>query len=72
VRNRIREVRTELGWSQKELAEQLGVSRQTINALEAERWDPSLRLAFKAAAVLGQPIEELFDAEDADGHAALG
>lgn len=66
MRNRIRDVRAARGWSQKELAEQLGVSRQTINALETGKWDPSLRLAFKAAAVLGEPIDTLFDATDAE------
>ncbi|HEY3283890.1 MAG TPA: helix-turn-helix domain-containing protein [Armatimonadota bacterium] len=58
--NRIRELRTEKGWSQADLAERLGVSRQTANALEAGRTDPSLSLAFRISWVLGRPLEEIF------------
>lgn len=61
--NRIREFRTSLGWSQAALAERLGVSRQTVNALEAGRWDPSLPLALDAAALFGTTVETLFCAE---------
>jgi putative transcriptional regulator len=60
VRNRLRELRTEHGWSQTELGERLGVSRQTINAIENERYDPSLPLAFLIAKVFALPIEQLF------------
>ena len=49
MRNRVRELRTERGWSQTELGERLGVSRQTVNAIENERYDPSLPLAFLIA-----------------------
>ena len=58
--NRLRELRGARGWSQGELAERLGVSRQTINAIETEKYDPSLPLAFKIARVFGQPIERIF------------
>jgi putative transcriptional regulator len=60
MRNRVRELRTEHGWSQTELGERLGVSRQTINAIENERYDPSLPLAFLIAKAFGLPIEQLF------------
>jgi len=62
VRSRLRVLRAERGWSQHELAQRLGVSRQTINAIETERYDPSLPLAFRIAALFGEPIEEIFDA----------
>ena len=60
MRNRFRTLRTERGWSQQELATKLGVSRQTVNAIETERYDPSLPLAFKAAKVFGMSIESIF------------
>lgn len=60
MRNRIREMRRERGWSQAELAATLGVSRQTVNALEAGRWDPRLEMAFKAAKVFDVRVDELF------------
>jgi putative transcriptional regulator len=60
VKNQLKELRTERGWSQAELAEKLGVSRQTVNAIETEKYDPSLPLAFKIAALFGQKIEEIF------------
>ena len=53
-------MRAERDWSQAQLAEQLGVSRQTVNALETGRYDPSLPLAFKIARVFEQPIESIF------------
>ena len=58
--NRLRVLRAERGWSQAELAERLQVSRQTVNALETGKYDPSLPLAFKIAEVFGEPIESLF------------
>ena len=66
MRNRIRALRTVRAWSQSELGDALGVSRQTVNAIENGRYDPSLPLAFKLAALFGEPIEALFtpDAED--------
>jgi putative transcriptional regulator len=62
----MRELREVSGWSQGELAERLAVSRQTINALETGKYDPSLPLAFRIAALFGEPIERifLFEAED--------
>ncbi|AMH04073.1 helix-turn-helix transcriptional regulator [Achromobacter xylosoxidans] len=60
MKNRIRDLRAERGWSQAALAEQLNVSRQTVNAIETGRYDPSLPLAFAIARVFGQPIEAIF------------
>ena len=61
--NRLRELRAERGWSQADLAERLGVSRQTVNAVETERYEPSLSLAFKIARLFGQKIEAIFEGE---------
>ena len=58
--NRLRELRTSKAWSQGELASRLGVSRQTINAIETGKYDPSLPLAFGIARLFGRPIEEIF------------
>ena len=58
--NRLRELREGKGWSQGELAEQLEVSRQTVNALETGKYDPSLPLAFRIARLFRQPIETIF------------
>jgi putative transcriptional regulator len=60
VRNRLRELRAARRWSQADLADRLDVSRQTINAIETGRYDPSLPLAFKIAAVFEDRIENLF------------
>jgi putative transcriptional regulator len=60
VRNRLRELRAARRWSQADLADRLDVSRQTINAIETGRYDPSLPLAFKIAEVFDDPIESLF------------
>ena len=60
MENVLKELRTERGWSQSDLAERLDVSRQTINSLERGKYDPSLPLAFKIAAVFGLPIEKIF------------
>jgi putative transcriptional regulator len=59
--NRLRELRASRGWSQGELAQQLGVSRQTINAIETGKYDPSLPLAFKLARLFRRPIEDIFE-----------
>jgi putative transcriptional regulator len=67
VKNRLRVLRAEHRWSQADLAERLGVSRQTVNAIETEKYDPSLPLAFKIARVFGMRIEELFQDEAAEG-----
>jgi putative transcriptional regulator len=73
VRNRLRVERAARAWSQSDLAERVGVSRQTIHAIEAEKYDPSLPLAFRLARVLELAIEELFqfdpDGERRDGAA---
>lgn len=62
MKNRLRELRAEQDWSQGALAEELGVSRQTVNAIETGKYDPSLPLAFKLAKLFKKPIEEIFDA----------
>jgi putative transcriptional regulator len=64
VKNRLRVLRAERRWSQAELAERLGVSRQTINAVETEKYEPSLTLAFKMARLFDLQIEEIFAPED--------
>lgn len=60
MKNRLRVLRAEHDWSQADLAERLGVSRQTVNAIETGRYDPSLPLAFKIARVFDALIEEIF------------
>ncbi|MFC7376643.1 helix-turn-helix transcriptional regulator [Brachybacterium sp. GCM10030267] len=68
MRNDIKARRTERRWSQAELGAALGVSRQTVIAIENGRYDPSLPLAFRIAAEFGAPIEEIFHPDDeADG-----
>ncbi len=59
--NHVRERRTERNWSQADLGEKLGVSRQTVNAIETGRYDPSLPLAFKIARLFEARIEDLFE-----------
>jgi putative transcriptional regulator len=61
MKNRLRVLRAEREWSQAKLAEQLGVSRQTVNAIETGKYDPGLPLAFKIARLFAQQIEEVFD-----------
>jgi putative transcriptional regulator len=63
MKNRLRELRAELKLSQADLAGQLGVSRQTVNAIETEKYDPSLPLAFKIAGLFRRRIEEIFSEE---------
>ena len=60
MKNRLRELRAEKEWSQGDLANQLGVSRQTINAIETEKYDPSLPLAFKIARLFKKRLESIF------------
>ncbi|MDO1559072.1 helix-turn-helix transcriptional regulator [Brevundimonas sp. 2R-24] len=62
MENRLRVLRAERGWSQADLADRLGVSRQTVNAIETGKYDPSLPLAFKLGQVFEQPIEAIFSA----------
>jgi putative transcriptional regulator len=66
VKNRLRVLRAERNWSQAKLADELNVSRQTVNAIENGKYDPSLPLAFKMAAVFEMPIEEIFEPEEQD------
>lgn len=63
MKNRLRELRAERGWSQGDLAAALAVSRQTVNALETGRYDPSLPLAFRIARLFERPIEGIFEPE---------
>ena len=63
VRNRIRELRTERGWTQQELAEAVDVSRQSINSIECNRYVPSLPLALLFAKVFQRPVDEIFSLE---------
>jgi putative transcriptional regulator len=63
MENRIRELRAIKRWSQADLAEKLGVSRQTVNALETGKYDPSLPLAFKIAYLFGLTLENIFTPE---------
>lgn len=60
MKNRLKVLRAERSWSQQELAERLAVSRQSVNAIETGRYDPSLPLAFRIADLFGMAIEEIF------------
>ena len=60
MNNRLRELRTGRGWTQEELGHKLGVSRQAVIALEGDRHDPSLDLAYRIAALFGEPVEAIF------------
>ena len=62
--NRLRVLRAERDWSQADLAARLGVSRQTVNAIETGRYDPSLPLAFKVARLFGKLIEDVFEPDE--------
>jgi putative transcriptional regulator len=66
MKNRLKVLRAERDWSQAQLAELLNVSRQTANALETGKYDPSLPLAFKIAALFGCRIEDIFKPEDGE------
>ena len=68
MNNRLKVLRAERGWSQAELAERLEVSRQSVNAIETGKYDPSLPLAFKIARLFGKMIDQVFD----DGEEELG
>jgi putative transcriptional regulator len=65
VKNRLKVLRAERDWSQADLADRLEVSRQTVNAIETGKYDPSLPLAFKIGRLFGQPIESIFDDQSA-------
>lgn len=64
MRNHVRELRRKRGWSQAELGERVGVSRQTINAIETGKYAPSLPLAFKLAQLFKQRIESMFEPDE--------
>ncbi|MEA3003281.1 MAG: putative transcriptional regulator [Sphingomonadales bacterium] len=64
MKNRLRVLRAEQGWSQSDLAERLQVSRQSVNAIETGRYDPSLPLALRIARLFALPVEAIFLAED--------
>ena len=66
MKNRLRVLRAERNWSQQRLADELNVSRQTVNAIENGKYDPSLPLAFKMAAVFEMPIEQIFEPPEFD------
>ncbi len=65
MKNRLKVLRAERNWSQADLADRLEVSRQSVNAIETGKYDPSLPLAFKIAAIFGLPIEQIFSADEA-------
>ena len=67
MNNRIRLLRAEKGWSQAELAEMVGVSRNSVNSVENGKFDPSLPLAFRIANAFDLTVEEVFDKQDAIG-----
>ncbi len=71
MRNRLKVLRAERDWTQARLAEALGVSRQTVNAIEKQKYDPSLPLAFRIARLFDQPIEEIFE-PDGEAPGAAG
>jgi putative transcriptional regulator len=66
MKNRLRVLRAERRWSQADLAAALGVSRQTVNAIETEKYDPSLPLAFRIARTFERSIEEIFEEGSSD------
>jgi putative transcriptional regulator len=64
MKNKLRELRAAREWSQSDLADKLGVSRQTVNAIETEKYDPSLPLAFKVARLFKSKIEDIFELDE--------
>jgi len=64
IRNRVKELRSGLGWTQQQLADAVGVSRQSINSIERDRYVPSLLLALTFARVFGCPLDQIFSLED--------
>ena len=71
MENRLRVLRAERNWSQQDLADRLEVSRQSVNAIETGKYDPSLPLAFRLAELFGQPIEEIFVSPSRRSSAAI-
>jgi putative transcriptional regulator len=69
MKNRLRVLRAERNWTQAELAERLEVSRQTVNAVETEKYEPSLSLAFRMSRLFGRPIEDIFQANESNSTA---
>ena len=67
MRNRLKELRADRGWTQADLGERLGVSRQAIIAIESDKHDPSLDLAYRIAVLFGAPVEAIFDNPYAGG-----
>jgi putative transcriptional regulator len=67
VKNHLRVLRAERNWTQGDLAERLQVSRQTVNSVETEKYEPSLSLAFKIARLFGKRIEDIFEPASPDG-----
>ncbi|MBJ7409540.1 MAG: helix-turn-helix transcriptional regulator [Phenylobacterium sp.] len=61
MRNRLKDLRAARGWTQADLGERLGVSRQAIIAIESDKHDPSLDLAYRIAALFGEPVETIFE-----------
>ena len=61
MKNRLKVLRAEKGWTQEDLGKAIGVSRQAVNALETEKHDPSLDLAYRIAAIFGQSVESIFE-----------
>jgi putative transcriptional regulator len=70
MRNRLKVLRAERNWSQADLADRLDVSRQSVNAIETGKYDPSLPLAFKIARVFALPIEQIFSDDETASQAA--
>lgn len=71
MKNALSQLRAGNRWSQADIADKLDVSRQTINAIETGRYDPSLPLAFKIARLFGKQIEEVFDSDDDEKKATI-
>ena len=67
MKNTLRELRAERGWTQADLSGELGVSRQTVNAIETGKYDPSLPLAFRIAVLFDRPIEAIFHPDAPEG-----
>lgn len=66
MKNRLRVLRAEHDWSQAELAKRLGVSRQTVNSIENEKYEPSLTLAFRISRLFAMPIEDIFQPDESE------